>query len=777
MTPRERKAPGGTSAIAPTGVTLRADASTVATPMSGVAAPPHQNSASPGFRVPSWEEWCQNASEAQRNEILALAKKQGLIYSQQIPAPANGVHHKTPLEESPNVPLAQLLSGNIDGLLPVSASALAFADKQLDVAQREAVLRALFSPDAFLLQGSPGEPTVRVLAEILQQTATRGQRVLLLANRSATLDATILTLTECRSILALRFQAPGEKLSPELLPLTLDKRRQTFLQQTLEGARTARAEAQARLAQRQSEDGCWNSLQDLVAALTDVRQRQERCREGLCQLAEQVQRDAASATAGVFSSAMTQITRTHSEGVKTLKEAAAEIASQKQAFESSRAELERDAQVLRPLAEAKQHGRWWTFAWWQATLRGRVLANWADLQNRLHDLTKLLTALEQKRQETGDKERQLELWFQTENARQVSAETERRRLDGEKQRAEIEREIDRLNGDWHGVLSRLEQDNRPHEPSRAAVDQARAKWENQKQRDIAAGQLAGRWEEYVTQGGEQLALRLPEWANVLAGTMMALKTERAFADQAVGPFDMVVLLDAEEFSEAEINRVAKHGQRLLLVAQSQAQGESVQTHAKNGVRSSTANGTPPPSFFRQLWQKLHCDSRRIHYAWVRENERLCCTLRPIDGQDRRYIEIERVADFPEIELRILARPKAPPLLAQVVFPPAMNILQAKEFIYRELEEVAVHGQQGGAWLGDEAERFLFHLSPVALADTAALELEKGLREWVAPATGNTCCLEFNKAAGWTRPQVDQWLDRHLQVRDLGRTMVLRGAAH
>src|SRR5205085_2228183 len=35
-----------------------------------------------------------------------------------------------------------------------------------------------------------------------------------------------------------------------------------------------------------------------------------------------------------------------------------------------------------------------------------------------------------------------------------------------------------------------------------------------------------------------------------------------------------------------------------------------------------------------------------------------------------------------------------------------------------------------------------------------------------------CHLEFDRAAGWTRPRAEEWLRSHLKVRDLNRTATL-----
>ncbi len=58
-----------------------------------------------------------------------------------------------------------------------------------------------------------------------------------------------------------------------------------------------------------------------------------------------------------------------------------------------------------------------------------------------------------------------------------------------------------------------------------------------------------------------------------------------------------------------------------------------------------------------------------------------------------------------------------------------------------------------------------------------MDLDEGVRERLAAATPadnggacwQTCALEFDRAAGWTRGRAIQWLEDHLQVCDLGRT--------
>ncbi len=234
----------------------------------------------------------------------------------------------------------------------------------------------------------------------------------------------------------------------------------------------------------------------------------------------------------------------------------------------------------------------------------------------------------------------------------------------------------------------------------------------------------------------------------------------------------MILEEADQFTDADLLSVANRAARVVLVAATDPV-DAMHGPPANGLPAQNPTSVPTRSgYFQKLWDKLHCDSLRLHYAWARENERLCCTLRPVAGRERACLEIERVADYPDIELRILAIPKTTPQLAEVVFPAGMRIQEAKTFIYRELEEVAVQGLGHGAWLEEAAESFVFHLGPRPPQCTVCVELEKGLQEWLIQDSGQSCCLEFIKTAGWTRAKVDQWLEHHLHLRDYGRTMCL-----
>src|SRR5260370_21265301 len=82
----------------------------------------------------------------------------------------------------------------------------------------------------------------------------------------------------------------------------------------------------------------------------------------------------------------------------------------------------------------------------------------------------------------------------------------------------------------------------------------------------------------------------------------------------------------------------------------------------------------------------------------------------------------------------------------------------------------------GCWF-EEADRYLFHLGQAQDRPATMMALEAGVREYlladgVGQAGWYTCCLEFEKAAGWQRTSAEAWLNNHLGLTDQGRAVAL-----
>ena len=247
-------------------------------------------------------------------------------------------------------------------------------------------------------------------------------------------------------------------------------------------------------------------------------------------------------------------------------------------------------------------------------------------------------------------------------------------------------------------------------------------------------------------------------APVLVGTTAALVENADFAAAATGAdFDLVVVDDAESLSEAELSRLSELAPRCLLIGAADPVD----------VASCSARATP----FEKLWHLLHPADARPTYAWSSSDGTVCCTLQRLDPADADHVESERLADFPEIELRILARPGTRPRLAQVVFPATLPLAEAKSFIYRELQEAAIDRLDRPCRWQETETLFVLQLSDDHTAECASVELEPGLSESACNegAEWTTCRVTFAKPAGWTSVRVQEWCRRYLGYVDAGRT--------
>src|SRR5262249_44342385 len=121
-----------------------------------------------------------------------------------------------------------------------------------------------------------------------------------------------------------------------------------------------------------------------------------------------------------------------------------------------------------------------------------------------------------------------------------------------------------------------------------------------------------------------------------------------------------------------------------------------------------------------------------------------------------------------------------PVLAEVVFPATMTIHQAKEYIYRELQELPIQTPGRSLFWQEEADKTVLKLTEMPPQQITSVALEKGVRELLGRPDSHGCNgspgtawatvgVEFDVAAGWNRSKAESWVQNHLGLRDLGRT--------
>ncbi|MBL8792677.1 MAG: AAA family ATPase, partial [Planctomycetia bacterium] len=424
MSQRERLASGTVSEPAPR--------PTVGHPAALRPAPASDATASP---LP-WEDYFRAATPARQKELLALAAAQGVVYAHQLTPHANGSADGT------RHLLAQVLAGRTDELEPVATETVAWLDAALDEDQREAVARALATPDCCLIQGLPGTGKTRTLTEIAAQAVQRGQRVLLLAFSSAALDRMLEPLAAHETVAPIRCLARGERpedVSPTVRALTFAERLRCLTEQAPPAARRQAEEADSRCRQRERDLPVLSRLLELADRRQQLASRQaqlddERARHpgDIELLAQTVESGTSGAADAAFVAELQQAIAERKQASIRIDEKRAELGQQAAEREKQAEELEQQLTALVPFAQARQQGRWWSWTWWQAASQGDVVGKLTELETRKQQLARDRAALTESHRQLDDELAAAEQGFRTRRAACCQSENDRRQQDSDR---------------------------------------------------------------------------------------------------------------------------------------------------------------------------------------------------------------------------------------------------------------------------------------------------------------------------------------------------------
>jgi hypothetical protein len=733
--------------------------------------------------LPAWEELFQRASPDQQQQLLALARRQGVLYAHQLPPTSNGVH--APAERGREL-LARLLAGQCDGLEPLHVPPAQAGDVPLDETQRDAVARALATPDLCLIQGLPGTGKSHVVAEIITRAAGRGERVLLLSPKTAAIDRVLELVGGRDMVCAIRCLGRDERpeaLAPAVRALTFAERARSFREHSLQCAAQEVRKAEERQARRRQEECIWPRLEELAGRQVQLEQAIEELlkRRAAVPAAVEAEARAAEEPTGEPAESLAALTAALRERERVLADCDGRQQELRRSLEEQRRErddLADQLNDLRPLVAAKQQNRWWTGSWWWATLQGNVLAKAGELEGRLEHVEKALRDLDADAQQVVAEQEQARARYRAERQRFVEAETARRQGEIDDQEAALRQERRLVLDKWQGACQGLaSESDRPAGAEPAAVAEAHEAWQRGLGGDDERLAFARQWAECLERSADTLPSRLLDYVNLVAATTTALPADEHFGEARARTlqFDLLILERAHEVTESEFLAAARRARRWVLVGEPDV--ECGAATAERG-RPQPRRGAPRPAvravpFFERVWQQLHCDPRRLPYRWRREDGRLACRLRPLTDGERLFLTTERVADRPDIELRIAAPPGREPFLAEVVFPPAVSIAEAKAYIFRELGELPSCARgQAYRWV-EQAGRVLLRLGDAPPATAVPVALQTGVCETITgEGTWHTCGIEFDGSAGWSLPKAEAWARQHLGVRDLGRTVRL-----
>ena len=663
---------------------------------------------------------------------------------------------------------------------PFTAPRIEPHDTTLDEVQREAVARALHTPDICLIQGPAGTGKSGVVTEIIRQATERGERVLFLAPSPAALDRVLQQTGGLDGVYAVRCAAAPEDvntLSPCVRRLTTAERVRHFHEHTLPAAHAGLEAARQRLDGLRGAEAAWQRLDELVE------QRQRVAAELHTLTARREELDAAS-DQEFAREAVTAVEQKTREQVELLESRLAALRTELEKQTRDLQEAESELAKLSPVAEARRAGQWWSASWWRALGKGDITGRFDELRKNCEDLHALGERLARDRAELEEERKKADESCAAECARLRTEERNRRRAEVDAQLAGQRQELQKLEEGWLSTTGSLGK-GAPVAFDAAALATARTVRTAALQDAETEWGRTRQWADGLDSARDALPERIARCANVVAATTTALAADPLFGDKAPpSSFDLLVLEDAEQVTESEFVHVARRARRWVLVGEPTVDPDAPDALPRRGTAGKPLRPAAlRPGFFQRLWRLLHPDPRRLPYSWIKRDGRLVCRLRTVPAEQQAWIETEAVADRPEIELRIVSPPRQLPQLAEVVFPAAMSIHQAKEYIFRELGEVPLQAHGPAARWVEEPDRIQLHLGPAPDPDAVPVELAPGMRELVgslspadrtetASVPWHTCGLAFDREAGWTLERARQWVEEHFKMRDLGRTAFL-----
>ena len=657
---------------------------------------------------------------------------------------------------------------------PVAPGPVEPFDSELDLSQRDAIARALSTPDLCLIQGQPGTGKSRVIVEIVRQAVRRREKVLLLAPGPAAVDQVLKALAHDEAACPVRCLGPDEV--PGTLPLSL--RRLTVQ----EWDRTVRDRRLARLARDeetaagfcaalQACAGIWDRLAEIASRLKLLEEQLERLTARRTSLDER-------ASPGTFLPTSTDpldlsaAARERDSTITRLEEQSTVIREELDKIRAEAEAVSSDQLQLNPLIEARDQGRFWTPAWWRSLARTGLRERSKSVHLRLIELHEARERLETEYSVLAREREAIEEYYDAERNRLVREEQDRRRseLDREEAKAETERGL--VLEAWKTALGQLpEVIRRPSRTSATEVAAARDEWSHRLEEAEAKWDAVRRDSGAVIGTSESTNGQLFQRAKVVGALFSSLASEPIFRTCTESSFDLLIVEEAEKVTESEFLKAARFALRWVLVGEPGPEMDPPRSLRPTGLRAG---------MFQRLWRQLHPDPCFLPYSWSHEEGRLRCRFRPVPPGHEQWLEREPVTDRPEIELRILTPPRSVPELTEIVFPVDMTIEEAKGYVISEVDQCTICSPRPHFRWSESGNRSTLHLSESPVEDGITIELSPGLWEvcssqhWEQRNANllKTHSLVFDHDRGWTPTRAEQWVHQQLGLLDRGRTSFL-----
>jgi len=622
------------------------------------------------------------------------------------------------------------------------ADAVPIFDSELDHYQRDAVARALATPDILLIQGPVGTGKSRVSAEIARQTAARGRRVLWLSPNRAGVESAVCRLADAVPVRRLIGASESvETLAPSCRERTAEWRASERLAARAAELRQVIAESEDRL----------RTLEPMAAVVAEARRVGPLLAETQAELAaltgrrdaltQEVERDIAEPgdSPPYLIQRLRKLDQHEQKDVADRAAANSSLAARESAAHATRDAAVAELTVIRPKTEAVKTGGLFSLAKWKAKFDATLPARQAAAEQKLKEAEDILAAVAAETAQLAAAERAGREDHAGKRAKFLAEEVDRRAKELDQRIAEVTAAVAGHAAVHRELLARL---TAADLSDAAAADDLPAREAAVRQR------LEGAREAETTLAADATAATA-EWAATAAVTIGPADAWPAVAHET---FDLLIVDDAAGLPEAELAAAARLAPRWILL------GEPPERPQRNSV--------PRPEFWGRLWHALHHPR-----TWVAEGEHLVCRLHPLTAAERRKCDREPVADNLAIELR-LATFLADPVLAEVAFPANYQAVTAREYLYRELDELTVQPATHTPTWETTADRVTCRFAPPDPAAGCARHAG-GVSEEVSDL--DTLAVHFATADGWAPETAAAWLAERGQNRSPGRAVILRRA--
>jgi hypothetical protein len=649
------------------------------------------------------------------------------------------------------------------------------SDPQLDCFQRDAVSRALHTPDVLLIQGLPGTGKTRTLAELVRQAVARGWRVLLTAPTGAAADAVLERLQGSAKVVAVRCLAAWEdpaRLPAGIAHLLRTNQEAELFAQVVRAARWQENELEKQLAEAPRLAAVWARLLELAEEQHRLDHDRDWLRQRRQAVPADVRReadvDASSSENKDLRNAVRDINRTGADRLAVLDAQRIESQKQRAACETAAAATHERLQSLQALETVRKSGRFWSIAYWRTRFHTSLAAQVAEARVALDTAEAELRATAERADAIDADRRQVESEGATERERLIDAEVARRVKQIEAREAQRAARSAEIQSDFVELCCALPAGlSPPASPTAECVHGAQAA-SIEKLRECAhALRIVRCWREFAEEHEPAVIDRWRDSVNVVAGPFGALVADTWINGDCPEQFDLVIVDEAHLVVESDLPTVVRRARRWVFCGEPPWQLASTSLRPLAARQTTRLKFQPNYDFFASLWERLY------HDTWTLEGDRLCCRLHPVGN--RRFLENEILADRPDVELRILNPRKGNPVLAEVLFPSRLPLAAAQELLFHELGEApSPSSTRAGRW-ENGSDRIAFRVNAGAGAPPdRAISLGQGVLVRLADSPPDSNCrseiaVEFSRGDGWDRPKAEAWLKRHFLPRDVGRT--------